>query len=391
MIDDFSPFFREEHRSFRSVLRDFATRELLPGAAERDRTGTYPADLVRRLAELDLMGITVPVEDGGLGLDTLMLLVAVEEIAYGDAALASIYTAHYLGLDGLVLFGTPDQRRRYLPDLASGRALAGFALTEPEAGSDIGAIRTIARRDGDGWRISGTKIFISNAREASLLTLFAKTDPEAGFRGISAFLLPTDRPGISFSPPQDKSGIRAAPTYQVCLDDVLLPADALLGQPGEGGKIALTVLNRARIDIAAMANGIAMRALQLASQYAATRRQFGRPIRDFESIQLLLAEMEVLLEVGRLAAYRAAQLKDAGADVRRAAAIAKYVATENAFACVDRALQIHGGYGYMRESEIERLYRDCRVLRIYEGTSQIQLLTLARLLVRRQDETGSVV
>lgn len=383
--------FGPEHRQLRETLRTFAKQELLPGASERDRSEVFPADLVGRLADLGLMGITVPEVDGGLGLDALMLLVAVEEIAYGDAALASIYTGHYLGMDGLVLYGTTEQKRRWLVPLARGELLAGFALTEPDAGSDIGAIRTTALRDGDGWRINGSKIFISNAREAGFLMLFAKTDPAAGFRGMSAFALPTDAPGLSFSDPQDKSGIRSAPTYAVYLDDVRLPADALIGTLGEGGKVALNVLNRARIDIAAMANGIAMRALQLACDYAAQRQQFGRPIRDFEAIQLQLAEMDTLVEVGRLAAYRAAEARNAGEDLRRAASIAKYVATENCFACVDRAMQIHGGYGYMRESEIERLYRDCRVLRIYEGTSQIQLLTLARILAHTHDVQGDVV
>lgn len=363
----------------------------MPDAAERDRTCAFPAGLVRRLAELELMGISVPEAYGGLGLDTATQLVAIEEVAYGDAALASVYTAHYLGLEPFVLFGTDEQKRRYLTPLARGEALAGFALTEPDAGSDIASLRSTAHRDGDGWVLDGSKVFISNAREADILVIFAKTDPHAGLRGISAFALPTDARGLGFSEPQDKSGIRSSPTYEVRLDGVRLPADALIGPEGEGGKVALAVLNRARIDIAAMANGIAMRALQLAADYAAERHQFGRPIRDFQAIQLQLAEMDVLVELGRLAAYRAADLKDAGADIRRAASIAKYAASENCFACVDRALQIHGGYGYMRESEIERLYRDCRILRIYEGTSQVQLLALARLLERARDERGDIV
>lgn len=383
--------FREDQQRLRETLRAFALAELVPGAAERDRTAAYPAHLVARLAELELMGITVPAAYGGLGLDTPTQLVAVEEVAYGDAALASIFTGHYLGLEGLLLFGTDDQKRRLLTPLARGEALAAFALTEPDAGSDVASIRTDALRDGDRWRIRGSKVFISNAREAGLLIVFAKTRGDAGIEGIGAFAVRSDADGVSYSEPQDKLGIRSAPTYEVRLDDVAVPGDALIGAEDAGGRIALEVLNRARIDIAAMANGIAMRALQLAADYAAERRQFGRPIREFQAVQLLLAEMDVAVETGRLAAYRAATLKDAGADLRREAAIAKYVATENCFACVDRALQIHGGYGYMRESEVERLYRDCRILRIYEGTSQIQLLTIARALARRRDERGAVV
>lgn len=383
--------FSEEQQRLRETLRRFGREEVIPGAAERDRTGLYPAELVARLAELGLMGITIPEAYGGSGLDTPTQLLAVEEVAYGDAALASIYTGHYLGMEGLLLYGSDEQKRRSLAPLASGEQLAGFALTEPEAGSDIASIRTQARRQGDRWIIRGSKVFISNAREAGLLTLFAKTDRGDGLGAISAFAVPTSSAGISFSRPQDKLGIRSAPTYEVQLENVGVGRDALIGDEGQGGRIALEILNRARIDIAAMANGIAMRALQLAVDYAAERRQFGRPIRNFQAVQLLLAEMDVAVETGRLAAYRAAELKDEGSDVRRSASIAKYVATENCFACVDRAMQIHGGYGYMRESEVERLYRDCRILRIYEGTSQIQLLTIARALARRRDVSGVVV
>jgi alkylation response protein AidB-like acyl-CoA dehydrogenase len=383
--------FTDEQARLRETLRSFTAEEVLPGAADRDRSGAYPAELVARLAELGLMGVTVAETYGGLGVDTPTLLVAVEEIAYGDAALASIYTGHYLGMEALVLHGSDEQKERYLAPLARGEHVAGFALTEPEAGSDVASLRMQAQRDGDGWLLRGNKVFISNAREAGLLLVFAKTDAAGGLDGISAFAVPRNARGISFSEPQDKLGIRSAPTYEVRFEDVAVDGEALVGGDGNGGRIALEVLNRARIDIAAMANGIAMRALQLACDYAAERRQFGQAIRDFQAIQLLLAEMDVAVETGRLAAYRAAELKDAGSDVRREASIAKYVATENCFACVDRALQIHGGYGYMRESEIERLYRDCRILRIYEGTSQIQLLTIARALARRRDAGGVVV
>jgi alkylation response protein AidB-like acyl-CoA dehydrogenase len=348
--------FTEEQQRLRQTLRAFALEELVPGAAERDRTAAFPAKLVARLGALELMGITVP-------------------STYG----------------GLLLFGTDEQKRRLLAPLARGDELAAFALTEPDAGSDVASIRTEAARETGGWRIRGSKVFISNAREAGLLIVFAKTRRDAGIEGLGAFAVRSGAAGISYSEPQDKLGIRSAPTYEVRLDDVAVAHDALIGDETGGGRIALEVLNRARIDIAAMANGIAMRALQLATDYAAERSQFGRPIRDFQAVQLLLAEMDVAVETGRLAAYRAAALKDAGADLRREAAIAKYVATENCFACVDRALQIHGGYGYMRESEIERLYRDCRILRIYEGTSQIQLLTIARALARRRDVHGAVV
>lgn len=379
----------DEH-DLRELVRAFVRAEVMPGAAERDKMSAYPENLVVRLAELDLMGLTVPVAYGGVGLDTPALLVAVEEIAYGDAALASIYTAHYLAIESLLLYGTDAQRDRYLRPLATGTHLGAFALTEPDAGSDIGALRTSAVEIAGGWTISGTKTFISNAREAGVLIVFARTGDMAGLKGVSAFVVAQDADHIRFSTPQDKAGIRSAPTYEVYFDDLRVDDDALIGDPGQGGHIALAVLNRARIDIAAMANGIAMRALQLTTEFASRRVQFGRPIRDFQAIQLGLGRMDVAIEQGRLAALWAADLKDAGADVRRAGAIAKYVGTEGCFQAVDTAVQIHGGTGYMRDAEIERLYRDCRVLRIYEGTSEIQLLTIARSLVTSFDESGTL-
>ena len=244
---------------FRSTIRAFANAEIHPGAAARDESKEFPAQLVKRLGQQDLMGISVPEEFGGLGLSTRTQLVAIEEVARTDAALASIYTAHYLGLEPILVGGSEEQKHRWLPQLASGELLAGFALTEPDAGSDIASMRTVARREDDGWHLSGSKTYISNAKEADLVVLFAKTDPSAGFRGITAFVVPKGTPGISYSEPQDKMGIRSAPTYTVYLDDVVLPLDSVIGTEGRGGNSALTALNRARIDVAAMANGIAAR------------------------------------------------------------------------------------------------------------------------------------
>lgn len=374
--------FTDEEQAIRDVFAQFSAREVLPGAAERDRTGQYPADLVARIGELDGMGISVPEDDGGLGLSTRAQLIAIEEVSYADAALGSIYTAHYLGMEVLRLGGDPVQRDRWLRPMAAGRALAGFALTEPDAGSDIASMRTRAVRDGDGWTLSGSKTFISNAAQADTLMLFATVDPAAGFHGITAFAIPKDTPGVGFSEPQDKLGLRSSPTYTIYLDDVHLPAESLIGQPGHGGTLALDVLNAARIDIAAAANGIARRALDLARDFAAGRTQFGHPINRFQAIQLLLGQMDAELEAARQTTWWAAALRDDHADLRRAGSIAKYTATETCHRVVDMALQIHGGAGYMAESDIQRLYRDCRVLRIYEGTSQIQLLTIAKQLTR---------
>ena len=381
----------ETQRAIRDVVRDFARREVAPGARGRDESGVFPRDLVTRLGALDAMGITVPTEDGGLGLDTNTQLLAIEEIAAADAALASIYTAHLLALEVVTLGATPEQRRQYLPGLAGGSLLAAFALTEPGAGSDIGSMTTAARRDGDGWRLSGEKTYISNAAEADVLVVFAKSDPSAGFRGVSAFLVHRDTPGISFSPPQDKCGIRSAGTYSVYLDDVVVWDHDVIGELGRGATLALRALNGARIDVAAMANGIAARALQLATAYATSRRQFGAPLRDFQAVQLMLGEMDARLESARITASWAAAMKDAGADLRRAGAIAKWTATEHCSQIVDMAVQVHGGAGFMRESEVERLYRDSRILRIFEGTSQIQLLTIAGMLAGRFDASAEAV
>jgi alkylation response protein AidB-like acyl-CoA dehydrogenase len=385
------PPFTAEQQAVQQTFRTFAERELWPTASERDRSARFPDALVNRLRELGAMGISLPAEYGGLGLDTATQLIAIEEVAFGDAALASIFTAHYLGAEALVLAGTDEQKQRYLRPLATGEMIGGFALTEPEAGSDIGAMATRAVPDGDDWLLDGAKTFISNARQAGVLITFARTQAGGGLAGISAFLLPAGTPGVTFSPQQDKSGIRSAPTYTVYLDEVRLPGSLLMGEPGRAAPTALRALNHARIDIAAMANGIGMRALELAAEFSARRTQFGRAIREFQAIQLLLGEMDAALEASRLAAFWAAAAKDAGGDVRRAASIAKYLATETCFRVVDAALQVHGGAGYLRESQIERLYRDCRVLRIYEGTSQIQLLTIARALARTFDKRGTVV
>jgi acyl-CoA dehydrogenase len=380
--------FSEEQQELRETLREFGRREVRPGAAARDRDGTYPQELVERLAGLGLLGISVPEAFGGGGLPMATQVAAIEEVGYADASLGSIVVGHYLGMEGFGLYGSEEQKRRWLVPLAGGEYRAAFALTEPEAGSDIGSMRTTAVRAGDAWVVNGTKTFISSAREAGLTILFAKTDPTAGFRGISAFALPAGTSGVSYSEPEEKLGIRGEHAYQVTLADVGLPADHLIGAEGRGGAIALDVLNRSRIDAAALANGVALRALDLAVGYASERRQFGRALREFQMIQASLAEMDVRIELARIATYRAADVRDAAGDLRRAASIAKYAAAEACFWCVDRALQIHGGYGIIKDFEIERLYRDCRVFRIYEGTSEIQLLGLADLLARRHDAAG---
>ncbi|TMR06604.1 acyl-CoA dehydrogenase [Actinomadura soli] len=381
----------DQRREFRATLREFCRNEVMPGAARRDAEAEYPAELVARLAAMGLMGITIPEEFGGLGLDMVTQVLAMEEVAYADASLGSVFAGHYLGMETLRQFGSSEQRKRYLPGLATGSLRVAFALTEPDAGSDISRIRTRATAGPDGWTLTGGKTFTSNARESDEIVVFAMTEPGAGFKGITAFLVPAGADGLAFSSPIEKLGIRGEHAYEISFDGVRVERGAVLGEPGGGGRVALEVLNSARIDVAALANGVAMRALDLAAGYASARVQFGWPIRELQAIQLMLGEIDALVQSGRLHAYHAAALRDQDRDVRRAGAAAKYVASENCFQSVDKALQIHGGYGYVKESEIERLYRDCRIFRIYEGTSQIQLLTIAKLLGRLHDERGTVV
>jgi alkylation response protein AidB-like acyl-CoA dehydrogenase len=370
----------DQHRDFQEAIRSFARREVMPDALSRDENAEDPAGILKGLAELGATGITVPAAYGGLGLDPTTLILTIEELGYADASVGSALGGHYLAMEGFLLVGGDAVKAKYLPGLASGELRAAFALTEPDAGSDIASMRSNAVRDCRGWRLNGTKIFISSARESDVMLVFAKTDGHAGFRGISAFAVPSHSDGIEFSAPLAKLGCRGEHAYEVSLRDVLVPADALLGEENAGGRLAMQVVNSSRIDVAALANGVARRALDLALGYSSARVQFGRSIRDFQAIQLSLGQMDVLVETARLATYEAARAKEAGKDIRRASAIAKYVASENCFTVVDKAMQIHGGYGYMKEAEIERLYRDCRLFRIYEGTSDIQLLTLAKLL-----------
>ncbi len=380
----------EDTRQFRLVLRDFCRDHVMPTAAQRDREARYPTDVLAGLADLGALGITVPEEYGGLGLGMSVQVRAIEDVAYADASVGSVLAGHYLGMEAIRQFGSPEQRQAYLPGVADGTFRFAFALTEPDAGSDISRVRTRAVRTAGRWVLSGTKTFISNARESQAMIVFAKTDPDAGIRGLTAFVVPTDAAGIEFSQPIGKLGIRGEHAYEIALDGVVVDDAAVLGDVGGGSRIALEVLNSARIDVAGIANGVGARALDLAMAHASTRIQFDGPIRDLQAVAMMLAEIDALVQSGRLHAYDAAAIRDRGEDVRRAGALAKYVASENCFQAVDRALQIHGGYGYSTETEIERLYRDCRILRIYEGTNQIQLLTVSRLLGRRFDALGTL-
>jgi alkylation response protein AidB-like acyl-CoA dehydrogenase len=368
-----------EHGLIRSTVREFAEQRVAPVAAELDREHRFPYELVAELAELGLMGVPIPEQWGGAGADTLSYALAVEELARVDSSVAVTVAAHTsLGTMPILLFGTEAQKERWLPDLASGRRLAAFGLTEPDAGSDAGATRTRAElRDGE-WIVNGTKIFITNAGTdiTSLVTITALT----GEGEISNLVVPNGTPGYEISAPMDKLGWRASDTRELSFRDVAVPADHLLGERGQGFHQFLQILDGGRISVAAMGLGLAQGAYDLARAYAQERQQFGRPIGKFQTIQFKLADMAVEIEAARNLVYKAAWLKDQGRDFALQAAMAKLYTGELSHRVVNAALQIHGGYGFMEESPIARLYRDQKILEIGEGTNEIQRMVIAKHL-----------
>jgi alkylation response protein AidB-like acyl-CoA dehydrogenase len=368
-----------EHGLIRQTVRELAEGRVAPIAAELDRDHRFPYELVAELAELGLMGIPIPEEWGGAGADTLSYAIAVEELARVDSSVAVTVAAHTsLGTMPIVLFGTQEQKERWLPELASGRRLAAFGLTEPDAGSDAGATRTRAElRDGE-WVVNGSKIFITNAGTdiTALVTITAVT----GDGEISNLVIPNGTPGYEISAPMDKLGWRASDTRELSFRDVAVPEDHLLGTRGQGFHQFLTILDGGRISVAAMGLGLAQGAYDLALAYAQERQQFGRPIGKFQAIQFKLADMAVEIEAGRNLVYKAAWLKDHGRDFALQAAMAKLYTGELSNRVVNAALQIHGGYGFMEESAIARLYRDQKILEIGEGTNEVQRMVIAKHL-----------
>lgn len=375
----------EEQRMVREMVREFAQKELAPRAAEVDRTEEFPAENIRKMAELGLMGLPYPEEYGGGGGDYLSYAIAVEEIARACGSTALIYAAHVsLGCGPIYYFGTEAQKRKWLPRLCSGQGLGAFGLTEPEAGSDAGATRTTAVRDGDVYTLNGSKMWITSGAIADVVTCTAKTDPAAGTRGISCFLVEKGTPGFIPGKNEPKMGLKGSVTSALSFENCRVPAENLLGQEGEGYKQMLITLDGGRISIGAMAVGLAQAALDEAKRYAQQRVQFGRPIAEFQAIQWMLADMATEIEAARLMVYRAAAMKDAGLRFTKEAAMAKLFASEVAERAAFKAIQIHGGYGYSREYPVERIYRDQRLCSIGEGTSEIQRLVIARHLLDRR-------
>ena len=368
-----------------SAVRRFVREQLLPAEPEVEEDDDIPQSIVAQLKDLGLFGMTIPEEYGGLGLSMYEEARVVFEIGYASPVFRSYFgTSNGVGTLGILIDGTEEQRRRYLPRIATGELVASFCLTEPDAGSDAAALSTRAVRDGDHYVISGTKRFTTNSPHAGIFTVFARTAPkEAGSRGISAFLVERNAPGISVAPHYKKMGFRGSHTADVIFENCRVPASALLGgQEGIGFKTAMKSLDHARIHMAAVAVGLCERIIDEGVRYAMDRRQFGKPISDFQLIQGMLADCAAEAFAARAMVEKASRDKDAGLRITKESACCKYFATEALGRIADRVLQIHGGYGYIKEYAIERLYRDARLLRIYEGTSQIQQLVIAREMLK---------
>lgn len=371
-----------ELTDLREGIRRIVADRVAPRAAEIDRSAEYPRDIRELFAAHDLMGLPFDAEHGGTGTGILMLNIAIEEVARACASSALILMIQELGTLPIKLFGSAEQRDRLLPRCASGEWTPAFALSEPEAGSDPGGMRTRAVRDGSDWVIDGTKNWITNLGIADFYLLFCVTDPEAGHsHGISAFVVEADRPGFSVGKLEHKMGIRGSPTGQPVFDSVRVPAENLVGPEGEGFKVAMATLDRSRLGVAAQAVGIAQGATDYAAAYAQERRQFGRPISDFQGIQFKLAEMETRTAAARELLYRACSKVEAGdADIGKHSAMAKLFASDTAMWVTTEAVQVLGGYGYVEEYPVERMMRDAKITQIYEGTNEIQRLVIARAL-----------
>ncbi len=373
--------YTEDQRMIRDAARAFATEMLAPNAAQWDHDAHLPDAIVAQLGELGLLGMIVPQELGGSYTDYVAYALAMEEVAAGDAACATMMSVHNsVGCGPILGFGTPAQKDRWLADMAAGRVIGAFCLTEPQAGSEANNLRTRAElRDGK-WVLNGAKQFVTNGQRAGVAIVFAMTDPEAVKRGISAFLVPTDTPGFIVGKPEKKMGIRASDTCPITFENCAIPEENLLGNRGEGLKIALSNLEGGRIGIAAQALGIARAAFDKARRYAGERVQFGKPIAEHQAIQQKLADMAVQINAARLLVHHAAKLRTAGLPCLSEASQAKLFASEMAERVCSDAIQIHGGYGYLVDYEVERHYRDARITQIYEGTSEVQRMVIARQL-----------
>ena len=373
----------EEQKLLKHTIRDFAEAQIAPGAAARDEAARFPTELIPQMAELGLFGIMIPQEYGGAGLDTVSAAIIVEEIARVDAAVALIVASHNsLCAAHILNFGSEMQKQRYLPSLARGEKLGAWALTEPGSGSDAAALRTRATLEGEHWVLAGEKQFTTQGSTAGVYVIMASTDPSQGKKGISAFIVERGTAGLRVGKVENKLGVRASDTAAVQLEAVRVPKQNLLGELHGGISDVLKVLQGGRVGIGAMAVGIAQGALEESTKYARMRKQFGKPIAEFEAIQWMLADMATEIEAARLLVYRAARLKDTGMPFLKAASEAKLYAAETTMRAATKAIQIHGGYGYIKDYPVERYFRDAKICEIGEGTSEIQRMVIAKELLR---------
>ncbi|EJT02008.1 acyl-CoA dehydrogenase family protein [Rhizobium sp. CCGE 510] len=371
----------ELQQQISDLARDFARDRLAPGAARRDREHLFPREELKEMGELGLLGMLVPEAYGGSDTGVVAYAAALEEIAAGDGPCSTIMSVHSsVGCVPILKFGTEEQRQRFLPKLASGEWIGGFALTEPQAGSDASNLKTRARRDGDDYVLDGAKQFITSGKNGNVIIVFAVTDPNAGKKGISAFIVPTDTPGYEVIRVEDKLGLHSTDTCQIAFSGMRIPAALRLGAEGEGYRIALANLEGGRIGIAAQAVGMARAAFEAARDYARERTAFGKPIFEHQAVAFRLADMAVRIEAARQLVFHAASLREAELPCLSEASMAKLFASEMAERVCSDAIQIHGGYGYMADYPVERIYRDVRICQIYEGTSDVQRMVIARNL-----------
>ena len=369
----------EDHRVLQESVQDFAENEVAPGAADRDRDAEFPDELRDKLAEMGFFGIAIPEAYSGAGMDTLASCIVVEEIGKACGATGVIISAHNsLCVDPIMAFGTEEQKKKYLPKLATGEAIGCLSLTEPGAGSDAGSVQCKAELKDDGWHINGTKCFITNGKQAGVTVLIARTEPESERNRLSAFIVEKPTPGLEVTKLEKKLGIKSSSTAEYVFEDCVIPKENLLGQRGKGLGVALATLDGGRLGIASQALGIAEACLEAAAKYAQTREQFKQPIANFQAIQNKLADIAVLVEAAKLLTYRGAWQKDQGRDYGHAAAMAKLFASEASSVAANHAVQVFGGYGYCNDYPVERYLRDAKITELYEGTSEIHRLVITR-------------
>jgi alkylation response protein AidB-like acyl-CoA dehydrogenase len=376
-------FLKEEHLQVREMARRFADEVVAPRARELDETESFPDDLVKQMAELGFLGLPYPEKYGGAGLDTLAYAIAVEEIARACGSTAITLAAHVsLGCGPVYGAGSEDQKMRFLVPMAKGEAIGAFGLTEPNAGSDAAGTQTRAEKVSGGWKVNGSKIYITNGSVAKYITFTARTDASKGTKGISAFIINTDVPGFSVGKREKKMGLRGSDTVEVVFQDVFVPEANLIGEPSGGFREFMNTLTGGRISIGALALGLAQGSYEHSLRYSKERKQFGKPIADFQAVQFMLADMAMRIEASRLLVYHAAALKDARRPFSKEASMAKLFASETGNWVTDKAIQIHGGMGYCRDVPVERMHRDAKLMEIGEGTSEIQRLVIAREILK---------